>query len=248
VRQRAEVEAKRFGTDALERRCALPYSALVDPDPVFRLKFLVFVAGVLGVFLVAFVAQRVWYWLKTRKRDDVETSRVVPVIDFSLVIVGALVIWFALEGLALALRLSAFAPVPVKAQKIAEVEVGRRDPVSGQLTLLFYPVDAAGQRRRGYHVPVFTSGERFELNVEVFQWRGMWGWLGERGFYQYTSLGGDSGSVTKRLGNGVRPGGVGGALFLSPSVFWTARPSQQVVEGEVYHVYLSGEQITVLTQ
>lgn len=217
----------------------------MDPDPVFRLKFLVFVAGVLGVFLVAFVAQRVWYWLKTRKREDVETSRVVPVMDFSLLVFGAVVIWFAVEGLVLSLRLSTFAPVPIQQQKIAEVEVGRRDPVSGQLTLLFYPVDAAGQRRRGYHVPVFTSGERFEFNVEVFQWRGLWSWLGENGFYQYTSLSGDAGSVTKRLGTGSRPGGAGGALFLSPSVFWTARPSQEVSEGEVYNVFLSGEQVTV---
>lgn len=217
----------------------------MDPDPVFRLKVLVFIAVVLGVFLVSFVAQRCWIWLKTRKRDDVETSHVVPVLDFSLLALGSIVIWFAIEGLMLSLGLSAFAQVPPARYKIAEVEVGRTDPVSGQLTLLFYPVDAAGQRRRGYHVPVFTSGKRFELNVEVFKWRAMWSWLGETGFFQYVSLGGDAGANMKDLKFGEKPAGVGGAMFLAPSTNWTARPGQDVREGDVFDVHLSGEKAEV---
>lgn len=213
----------------------------MDPDPSFRLKVLVVIAGVLGVFLVAFVAQRSWYWLKTRKREDVDTTKVHPVIDFTLLAIGGVVIWLAIEGLILSLHLSAFPQLPVARQKIAEIEVGRTDPVSGQLTLLFYPVDAAGQRRRGNHVPVFTNGRRFELTVEVFNWRSMWAWLGDSGFYQYLSLSGESGSASKDLSQRPKPAGVGGALFLRSAPNRAVKPGNDVQEGEVYDVYLSGE-------
>jgi hypothetical protein len=217
----------------------------VDPDPGFRLKVVVVIAAVLGVFCVAFVAQRVWYWIKTRKRDDVETSHVVPFIDLSLLVIGAAVIWLAAEGLFVALRVSAFAQVPARREKIAEIEVGRADAVNGQLTLLFYPVDAAGQRRRGYNVPVFTRGKSFELNLEVFKWRGLWSWLGETGFFQYVSLSGANGEG-KDLASRAKPGGVGGAMLLSPSVNWTAKPGQDVKEGDVFDVYLSDDSAEVV--
>jgi hypothetical protein len=217
------------------------YGVCVDPDPSFRLKVLVLIAGVLGVFLVAFVAQRSWYWLKTRKREDVDTTKVHPVIDFTLLALGCVVIWLAIEGLILSLHLSAFPQSPPSRQKIAEIEVGRIDAVSGQLTLLFYPVDAAGQRRRGYHVPVFTTGKRFSLTMEVFRWRGVWAWLGESGFYQYVSLGGDPGSPSKDLSQRPKPSGVGGAIFLTPSLNWETTPGADVHEGEVYDVYLSSD-------
>ena len=211
----------------------------MDPDPSFRLKVLVVIAGVLGVFLVAFVAQRTWYWLKTRNREDVDTTKMHPVIDFTLLAIGGVVIWLAIEGLVLSLHLSAFPQLPTSRPKIAEIEVGRTDPVSGQLTLLFYPVDAAGQRRRGNHVPVFTNGRRFELTVEVFNWRGMWAWLGDSGFYQYLSLSGENGSPSKDLSQRPKPGGVGGALFLLSSPNRAVKPGNDVSEGEVYDVYLS---------
>ena len=76
----------------------------MDPDPSFRLKVLVVIAGVLGVFLVAFVAQRTWYWLKTRNREDVDTTKMHPVIDFTLLAIGGVVIWLAIEGLVLSLH------------------------------------------------------------------------------------------------------------------------------------------------
>ena len=107
------------------------------------------------------------------------------------------------------------------------------------MTLLFYPVDAAGQRRRGNHVPVFTNGRRFELTVEVFNWRGMWAWLGDSGFYQYLSLSGENGSPSKDLSQRPKPGGVGGALFLLSSPNRAVKPGNDVSEGEVYDVYLS---------
>jgi hypothetical protein len=213
----------------------------VDPDPSFRLKVLVVIAGVLGVFLVAFVAQRVWYWLKTRTREDVDTTKVHPFIDLTLLAIGGVVIWLAIEGLVLSLHVSAFPQLPTARQKIAEIEVGRLDPVSGQLTLLFYPVDAAGQRRRDNHVPVFTNGKRFELIVEVFNWRSMWSWLGESGFYQYVSLSGEPGSPSKDLTQRPKPGGVGGAMFLRLSPNRVMKPGADVREGEVYDVYLSDD-------
>jgi len=220
----------------------------VESDPSFRLKVFVVIAGVLGVFLVAFVAQRVWYWLKTRKREDVETSRLAPIIDFSLLGLGGIVIWLALEGLVLSVHLGGFAVQPPSRQKIAEIEVGRIDAANGQLTLLFYPVDAAGQRRREYNVPVFTAGRRFELAIEVFDWRWGWQFLGEKGFYQYISLGGTEASTAaapfvRDLSIRPKPGGVGGAMFLGPSLKWQAKPSHDVKEGDVYEVFLSGDQL-----
>ncbi len=213
-------------------------------DPSFRLKVFVVIAGVLGVFLVAFVAQRVWYWLKTRKREDVETTRLAPVVDFGLLALGGVVIWLALEGLLLSIHLSGFTVQPPQRQKIAEIEVGRFDKENGQLTLLFYPVDAAGQRRRDYHVPVFSTGQQFELSVEVFDWRGAWSWLGEKGFYQYLSLGGvPNGTSTgvparKDLSIRAKPGGVGGMIFLEPSLTSNGKPGKDVSEGDVYDIFL----------
>jgi hypothetical protein len=141
--------------------------------------------------------------------------------------------------------LTGFSVQPPARQKIAEIEVGRLDEKNGQLTLLFYPVDAAGQRRRDYHVPLFTSGKRFELAVEVIDWRGTWAFLGERGFYQYVSLSGDGAeNVRKDLSVGQRPGGVGGAIFLQQSTTWQGRPAKDLREGEVYDVFL-GESLEV---
>lgn len=218
----------------------------MDPDPGFRLKVLVVIAGFVGVFLVSFVAQRTWYWLKTRKREDVETTRIVPALDLSLLIVGVAIIWLAVEGLVVSLRVSSFAQVPSTRQKVAEIEVGRTDGVSGQLTLLFYPVDAAGQRRRGYHVPVFTNGKRFELNMEVFKWRGFWSWLGETGFFQFGGLRGSNDGASKDLSTRPKPGGVGGAMFLGPSLNWSAQPGEDVKEGDIFDVYLSDDKADVV--
>src|SRR5690606_40514716 len=97
----------------------------MDADPNFRLKAFAVLACVLGVFFVAFVAQRIWYWLKSRRREDVDTSRLAPVIDFGLLAMGGLVIWVSIEALLLAIVTSDLPVQPDTRRKIAEVEVGR---------------------------------------------------------------------------------------------------------------------------
>lgn len=222
----------------------------MEGDPTFRLKVFVVVAGVLGVFLVAFVAQRGWYWLRTRKREDIETSRLEPIFDFGLLAVGLAVIWVALEGLIVAYGLAPFARRPMERRKIAEIEVGRVDPETGRLTFLFYPVDEAGERRRERRVPVFTSGGRFELEVEVVEWRDSWEWLGGPGEFRFKGLSGyddKEGAATadrRDLSSGSAPGGLGGWLFLKPSTVWSAVPEKACLQGEVFDIYL-GERLEV---
>ncbi|MCC6575521.1 MAG: hypothetical protein IT462_17215 [Planctomycetes bacterium] len=220
-------------------------------DPNFRLKAFVVIAGVLGVFLMAFVAQRTFYWLKTRKREDVDTSKMEPIMDFSLLFVGGIVIWLAVEGLLLSTRLAEFSVQPGTRTKIAEIEISKYDRDTGHLRLVFYPADAAGQRRRDYRIPVFTTGQRFELQVEVVEWRGAWGWLGERGFFQFVSLNGRNagalpGSQPQRkdLRVSPTPGGVGALVFLRNATIWRGEPGEDVQDGQIYDLYL-GEKLEV---
>ncbi len=213
----------------------------MDADPNFRLKAFAVLACVLGVFFVAFVAQRIWYWLKSRRREDVDTSRLAPVIDFGLLAMGGLVIWVSIEALLLAIVTSDLPVQPEARRKIAEVEVGRLDPDSGQLNLLFYPVDRAGRRMAEQRQPVLTSGDEFELSMEVLQWRSAWAWLGEGGFFQFISLGGnDSRGVlnpdvtaldARTLGRSF-----GALIFLRPPA--PVRILQPCEEGEIYNIYL----------
>lgn len=213
-------------------------------DPNFRLKAFVVIAGVLGVFLMAFVAQRTFYWLKTRKRTDVVTSRMEPIVDFTLLFIGAAVIWLALEGLLLSVRLAEFSVQPDGRAKIAEIEVSEYDEQSGQLRLVFYPADEAGRRRRDYQVPVFTSGSRFNLELEVMEWRAGWNWLGERGFFQFLSVGGQvpEGATLvpsrKDLRVAPTPGGVASFVFLRKAVPWRGGPGATVKNGQIYDVFL----------
>lgn len=209
-------------------------------DPNFRLKAFAVISCVLGVFLVAFVTQRAWYWLRTRRRHDVDTSRMEPVIDFGLLGIGLIVIWMAVEALLLAVMTSHFNVQPQTRQKIAEIEVGRLDSETDQLNLLFYPVNRAGRRLAEARLPVLTSGDQMQLVVEVVQWRGAWSWLGEGGFYQFVSLGGfadDAGSreVTSLETRDV-PRTAGATLFLQQPQNWEVR--QELQEGEVYNVYI----------
>jgi hypothetical protein len=219
----------------------------MDADPNFRLKAFAVIACVLGVFLVAFVAQRVWYWMRTRRREDVDTSRVEPIIDFGLLAIGAIVIWIAIEALALAILTADLNVQPARERKIAEIEIGKQDAETGQLNLLFYPVDPAGRRLPAQRRPVLTSGDEFELLVEVIQWRDAWTWLGEGGFYQFISLGGyddGSGETPEKTSLEVRqlPRSAGATLFLRKPKQWEVR--QKCAEGDIFDVWLdpaSGE-------
>lgn len=216
----------------------------MDADPNFRLKAFAVIACVLGVFLVSFVAQRVWFWMRTRKREDVDTSNVEPIVDFGLLGIGAIVIWMAIEALVLAIITADLNVQPRRERKIAEIEVGKLDPESEQLNLLFYPVDPAGRRLAEQRRPVLTSGEDFELIVEVIQWRSAWSWLGEGGFYQFVSLGGyddGSGETPEKtlLDREALPRTAGATLFLRQAKQWEVR--QKCEEGEIFDVWLNPE-------
>ncbi|MCB9933971.1 MAG: hypothetical protein H6841_11175 [Planctomycetes bacterium] len=212
----------------------------MEGDPNFRLKAFAVIACVLGVFLVSFVAQRVWYWMKTRRREDVDTSRVEPIIDFGLLGIGLIVIWMAIEALVLSVLTSGLQVQPRERQKIAEIEIGKLDEETGQLNLLFYPVDRAGRRLSGQRRPVLTSGHQFELIVEVTEWRSAWTWLGEGGFYQFVSLGGyGDGSTPENttLEPDVLPRTAGATLFLRKPQQWEVR--EPCEEGDVYDIYIN---------
>ena len=219
----------------------------MESDPNFRLKAFVVIAGVLGVFLVSFVAQRVWYWLRTKGREDIEQSRLKPLLDYGLLLLGFVVIWLAIEGLLLSIALAHFKVQPEVGRKIAEVEVGRYDKETGALTLVFYPVNAAGHRQPKFRKPVFTSGSQMWLEVEVIDWRGGWGWLGGKGFYQFKSLGGftpgGDAPDPKGLDLGKRPTGVGAMIFLRPSRVWEVRDG--CYEGDIFSVYLDQDAVVI---
>jgi hypothetical protein len=214
----------------------------MDADPNFRLKAFAVLACVMGVFFVAFVAQRIWFWLKTRRRDDVDTSRLAPIVDFGLLALGGLVIWVAIEALILSIITSELSVQPDERRKVAEIEVGRLDPQGGQLNLLFYPVDRAGRRVAEQRRPVLTSGDSFELRAELLRWRGAWEWLGEGGYFQFISLGGvDSrgGFTTEQTSLQVRPTPktMGAVIFLGP--VQASGVEVPCEEGEIYDIYLS---------
>lgn len=220
-------------------------------DPNFRLKAFAVIACVLGVFLCSYVAQRVYYWARTRRREDVETTRVAPILDFGLLAVGAFVIWLSIEALLIAIATSGLKSQPESMQKIAEIEVGKLDRESDQTNLLFYPVDRAGRRQAEQRRPVLTSGDHFHLTIEVTQWRGMWGWLGEGGYYQFTALGGTdrNGAPTVErtgLGGGELPTGLGRAVFLRAPAQWEVR--QACNEGDVYDILLDPKTQSLIVQ
>lgn len=211
-------------------------------DANFRLKAFAVIACVLGVFLVSYVAQRVYFWLRTRKREDVETSRVAPFIDFGLLALGGLVIWLSIEALILAIATSGLNVQPPELRKIAEIEVGKLDRENDQTNLLFYRVDQAGRRLTEQRRPVLTFGDRLDLQVEIVQWRGVWGWLGGEGFYQFVSLGGlkaASGTPTAgqtRLDPVEMPRGMGTLIFLrEPQTRWVGEVCR---EGEIWDILL----------
>ena len=226
---------------ALTCRLLCRHNQGMDADPNFRLKAFAVIACVLGVFLVTFVAQRVYFWMRTRSREDIDTSRVEPIVDFGLLGIGLIVIWLAVEALVLSLVTSGLKVQPRERQKIAEIEVGKLDKQTDQLNLLFYPVNRAGQRLSTQRRPVLTSGNDFELVVEVTEWRGAWTWLGEGGFYQFVSLGGfDDGSGNTpektKLDSEDVPRTAGATLFLRKPREWEVR--QPCKEGDVYDVFI----------
>ncbi|MDH5641821.1 MAG: hypothetical protein OEY28_11055 [Nitrospira sp.] len=222
-------------------------------DPNFRLKAFAVIAGVLGVFLVTFVAQRAWYWLKTRRREDVDTSRVEPIVDFGLLGLGAIIIWLSVEGLLLSISMTPFKVQSFERQKIAEIEVGMMNTETNKLTLLYYPVDEAGNRQTAFQVLVFTTGQNLEIEVELMRWRGLWEWLGERGFYQVNSLVGyEKGRMISNPGRldafdkakAPRPESVAAYLFLRGSEFPKDRTS--CTEGAVFEVFLDSATVEVV--
>jgi hypothetical protein len=223
----------------------------MDGDPHFRLKALAVLGCVVGVFLFAYVAQRAWYWLKSKRRDDIETSSLSPISDSLCFVIGAVVIWLAIEALVLAISTQHLPLQPPRHAKIAEIEVGKLDPEANQLNLLFYPVDRAGRRMSDQRRPVLTSGSQFELDVELVEWRGMWAWLGEGGFYQFVSLSGVQdgfGTMPERtlLGAADLPQTVGARIFLRRPV---PRQIRQVgSEGEIYNVYLDPTDNSLLVE
>jgi len=223
----------------------------MEGDPHFRMKAFAVMACVAGVFLLAFVLQRLWYWWKSKRREDVETSRPALVLDLSCVVIGGVVIWIAIEALLLAVKTQPLPSQPLQYAKIAEIEVGKLDPEANQLNLLFYPVDRAGRRLSDQRRPVLTSGEQFELQVELVEWRSAWSWLGDTGFYQFVSLGGvydGTGPLSENtvLGAAEMPRTAGARLFLrNPE----ARDVRQVgVEGEIYSIYLDPHSNTLTVQ
>ncbi|MBE7492691.1 MAG: hypothetical protein HS108_13180 [Planctomycetes bacterium] len=210
-------------------------------DPNFRLKAFAVIACVLGVFLVSYVAQRVYYWARTRRREDVETTRVAPIVDFGLLALGAFVIWLAIEALLIAIAASALKSQPEQPRKIAEIEIGKLDRETNQTNLLFYPVDNAGRRQPEQRRPVLTGGDHFHLTVEVLQWRAAWDWLGEGGYYQFIALGGtdrNGAPVAERtsLQTATLPQGLGRMVFLKAPAVWEIR--QACNEGEIYDIVL----------
>jgi hypothetical protein len=213
----------------------------MDGDPHFRLKAFAVLTCVVGVFLLAFVVQRAWYWLKSKRREDIETTPLKPVIDISCLVIGGIVVWFAIEFLVLAIRTQHLPMQPGAPAKIAEIEVGKYEPETGQLNLLFYPVDRAGRRLSDQRLPVLTSGDRFELRVELVEWRRGLAWLGEAGFYQFISLGGVHDDIAQRsevtvLQLSEVPRTLGAQMMLRPS---EPREVQQAgAQGVVYHVIL----------
>lgn len=221
---------------------AARHNPAMGDDPNFRLKALAVVACVLGVFLLAFVAQRFWYWMRTRGREDVETSRLAPIRDLVLLVISGLVIWISIEALVLSIFIAGASVQPSETRKVAEIEIGKLDRETGQTNLLFYPVDRAGRRQAALRRPVLTSGDSFELLMQVVQWRRMWEWLGGGGYYQFNSLGGPGTDDRTILDAREWPRGIGASLFLQ-------RPQQrehrirEAAEGDVYDVYLdpSGE-------
>jgi hypothetical protein len=227
------------------------HNQAMGDDPNFRLKAFAVIACVLGVFLCSYVAQRVFYWMRTRKREDVDTTRVAPFIDMGLVAVGALVIWLSIEALWLAIVTSRLNVQPTEMQKIAEVEVGKLDREFDQTNLWFYRVDSAGRRLADQRRPVLTSGGYFAMQVETVAWRGMWRWLGQRGFYQFVALGGVDSPQTPATNltplEGARmPGGMGALVFLQPVQAAAAR--ERCTEGMVYDILLDpeGDRLTIV--
>lgn len=220
-------------------------------DPNFRLKAFAVIACVLGVFLCSYVAQRVYYWMRTRRREDVETTRVAPIIDFGLLGFGAFVIWLSIEALLLAIVTAGLKVQPESLQKIAEIEVGKLDRETDQTNLLFYPVDQAGRRQADQRRPVLTSGDQFHLTVEVTRWRDVWSWLGQGGFYQFEALGGydraGAPAAERTALDPTRlPGGLGRMVFLRPSVSWEVR--QACSEGDVYDIMLDPQTQALVVQ
>jgi hypothetical protein len=212
----------------------------MDGDPNFRLKAFAVLACVAGVFLVVYVAQRCWFWMKSHRRKDVETSRIAPVFDFGLLGLGALVIWLAIEALVLAVITADLPIQPEGTSKIAEVEIGKLDADSGQLNLLFYPVDSAGRRIAEQRRPVLTNGDHFELELQFLLWRPTLRWLGEGGFFQFVSLGGYAASgapLARTMLEPVElPRTVGASFFLRPPSTSVVR--QRCEEGEIYSIIL----------
>lgn len=211
----------------------------MDDDPNFRLKAFAVLACVLGVFLVVFVAQRAWYWFKSKRREDVETSNLAPIIDFGLLGLGCIVIWLAIEALVLAVLTGELPVQPETKRKIAEVEVGKLDVQTDQLNLLFYPVDRAGRRVADQRRPVLTSGDHFELEVETLEWRGAFNWLGSGGFYRFISIAGHDprgASQPQRTAFETRavPRTAGAVVFLRAPQPTLVR--QQCGQGDIYDI------------
>lgn len=209
----------------------------MEGDPNFTLKAFAVVMGVFGTFLLAFVLQRGWFYLKTKSRSDIQPSRLKPAMDFACLLAGALSLWIGVEALRLAIASNDWIVQPDSESKIAEIEVGIADAENNELNLLFYPVDQAGLRIASERRPVLTSSDYLELRVDVLHWRKPWAWLGRGGFYQFHSLGGysegESPEITQ-LEHAQVPGSMGVKLFLQPNDPQTVR--QKCIEGQVYDV------------
>lgn len=223
----------------------------MEGDPNFTLKAFAVVMGVFGTFLIAFVVQRSWFFLRTRNRSDIHSSHLKPAMDVACLLAGALSLWIGVEALRLAIASNDWIVQPGVKAKIAEIEIGKADRETNELNLLFYPVDHAGQRVASERRPVLTSSDQFELRVDVLHWRKLWAWLGRGGFYQFHSLGGfeegRSPAVTQ-LEHAEVPDSMGVKLFLQDNEPSVVR--QTCVEGEVYDVLFmpSTGEITIRLQ
>jgi hypothetical protein len=135
----------------------------MDPD-LLKLKISILASLTLAVCFGAFVAQRFWYYLRTRNIDSVESVRVKLFPEWTLMVVSGFLLWFGMAGLSVISGLSGFTSV-AREVVLCELEVAAAGP-QGFTLLVYDRIDAeapSAARMRG----VMVSGSQdFEVEVQ----------------------------------------------------------------------------------
>jgi len=229
----------------------------MNPD-LLRLKLAILVSLSLAACFGWFVAQRVYYYYRTRPLDAVETVKIKIFPEWTLGLVSIFLLWFGLAGLSVVGGLNGFSTLSVP-KVLCELEVAAAG-AQGFTLLAFDRIDAEAPdaaRRRGVMV---SAGEGFEVEVQRVGFGSLLALFGQQDMVRVVGVRPLGGSAARRARPSAQSGSEnglevtlsgevsGGALLwpFMPVVETVVLTGKDLAQGEVMAVRIGADGIVTL--